>query len=112
MVDVRRGRGNDRVRFERGLLRYAVRRHPESAPTTAERLSKGMALVAAERLPEAERMLRRADRDLDFMTTAGKKLTEEEIEAFEAQQRKLRRMRAKLSRAIAAARRQQREASD
>ena len=92
---------------ERALIRYAASRYPDSVPTTAEALSKGLALVGADRLPDAERMLRSADRELDSMAREGEDLPEEEREAFAAEEKRLRAMRAKLSRAIAAARRQQ-----
>ena len=72
-------------------------------------LSKGVALVAADRLPDAKRMLRSADRELDFMAAERETLPEEEREAFEEEEKRLRAMRAKLSRAIAAAERQQKE---
>jgi hypothetical protein len=92
---------------ERALIRYAASRYPGSAPTTAEMLSKGLALVSADRLPDAERMLRTADRALDSMTNEGEALPEEEREAFAEEEKRLRAMRARLSRAIAAARQQQ-----
>jgi hypothetical protein len=97
---------------ERALVRYAARRYPESAPTTEEILSKGVALVSAARLSDAKKMLRSADRELDLMAARSEDLPEEEKEAFEARERRLRAMRAKLSRAIAAAERQRREEID
>jgi hypothetical protein len=97
----------EHVETERALIRYAASRYPESAPTTAERLGKGLALVSAKRLPDAKRMLRSADRELDSMAAERENLPEEEREAFEAEEKQLRAMRAKLSRAIAAAGRQQ-----
>jgi len=100
------------VATERALIRYAARRYPESAPPTEEMLSKGVALVSAGRLPDAERMLRSADRELDLMAEEREDLPEKEREAFEEQERRLRAMRAKLSRAIAAAGRQRRKALD
>jgi hypothetical protein len=93
---------------ERALIRYAASRYPDSVPTTAEMLSKGLALVAADRLSDAERMLRSADRELDSMAREGEDRPEEEREAFAEEEKQLRAMRAKLSRAIAAAQRQQR----
>jgi hypothetical protein len=102
-----------RVGIERTLLRYAATRYPESAaPTTAEKLGKGLALVSADRLPDAERMLQKADRDLDARAGEGATLDEDEREAFEEEEKRLRAMRAELSRAVAAARRQQRNGSD
>jgi hypothetical protein len=97
---------------ERALVRYAARRYPESAPTTEEMLSKGMALVSASRLADAKKMLRNADRELDLMAAGSKDLSAEEKEAFEERERRLRAMRARLSRAIAAAERQRREDLD
>ncbi len=52
---------------EQALVRYAASRYPGSAPTTEEMLSKGLALVAADRLPDAKRMLRNADREIEVM---------------------------------------------
>lgn len=88
---------------ERALVRYAASRYPESAPTAEEMLGKGLALVAADRLAEAKRMLRRADRKIDFMSSDADSLSEEERDALEADEKRLRAMRAKLSRTIAAA---------
>jgi hypothetical protein len=102
----------EHLAIERALARYVASRYPESTPTTEEVLSKGLALVAADRLPDAEKMLRTADRELDLMAAERETLPEEEREAFEAEEKRLRAMRAKLSRAIAAARRQQQEAAD
>jgi hypothetical protein len=101
------------VGIERTLLRYAATRYPASAaPTTAERLSKGLALVSADRLPDAEQMLQKADRELQARAEEGATLDEEEREAFEDEEKRLRAMRVELSGAIAAARRQQRNGSD
>jgi hypothetical protein len=97
---------------ERGLVRFAARRYPESAPTTEERLSKGVALVSAGRLPDAKKMLRSADRELDFMAEEREDLSEKEREAFDEKEKRLRAMRAKLFRTIAAAERQQRKELD
>jgi hypothetical protein len=97
---------------EQALLRHTARAYPESAPTTAERIRKGMALVSVDRLDDAEKMLRRVDRDLDFMGSEHATLPEEEKAQFEAEEKRLRRARAKLSRAIAAARREQRKRPD
>lgn len=97
---------------EQALLRYASRAYPESVPTTAERIGKGVALVSADRLADAERMLRHADRDLDFMAGERETLPDEEKAPLEAEEKRLRAMRAKLSRAIAAARREQGKPSD
>jgi hypothetical protein len=102
----------EHVATERTLIRYAASHYPESTPTTAERLSKGLALVSADRLPDAERMLRNADRELDSMAEERETLPEEEREEFEEEEKRLRAMRVELSRAIAAARRQQQEAVD
>jgi hypothetical protein len=104
--------GAEHLATERALVRYAASAYPESVPTTAERISKGMALVSADRLPDAERMLRHADRELDFMAAERETLPEEERAPFEAEEERLRAMRAKLSRAIAAARRQPVKPSD
>jgi hypothetical protein len=102
----------EQLATERALIRYAARRYPESTPTTAEMLSKGLALVAADRLPDAEKMLRDADRELDFMTAKGETLPEEEKAAFQENERQLRATRGRLSRAIAAARRQRQAEAD
>ena len=95
---------------ERALVRYAARRYPGSAPTTEEMLSKGLALVAVDRLPDAKRMLRNADRQIDLMSARAPNAPEEEREALAEEETRLRAMRAKLSRAIAEAERQ--DASD
>jgi hypothetical protein len=100
------------VATERALVRYAARRYPESAPTTEEMLSKGVALVSAARLSDAKKMLRCADRELDLMAAGSEDLPEDEKEAFEESERRLRAMRARLSRAIAAAEREQRKERD
>jgi len=101
------------VGIERTLIRYAATRHPEAAaPATAEKLSKGLALLAADRLPDAERMLRNADRELQARAREAATLDEEERGAFEAEEKRLQAMRAELSRAIAAAQRQQQRAAD
>ena len=97
---------------ERTLLRYAASRYPTSAPTTEEKLSKGLALVAADRLPDAERMLKDADREIAAMMATRETLSEDEREALDEEKKRLRAMRVKLSRAIADARRQQKEAAD
>ena len=97
---------------ERALVRFAARRYPESAPTTEERLSKGAALVSAGRLPDAKRMLRSADRELDLMAEEREELHEKEREAFDEKEKRLRAMRAKLSRAIIAAEREERKERD
>ena len=102
----------EHLEAERGLLRHAARAYPESVPTTAEWIGKGMALVSAERLADAERMLRHADRNLDFMEGERVTLPEAEKIVHEAEEKRLRRMRAKLSRAIADARREQEKPSD
>ncbi len=91
---------------ERALIRDAARRYPESTPTTEEMLSRGLALVSAGRLPDAERMLRSADREIDFMSAEVETSPQEERESLEEKERRLRAMRAKLSRAIAAAEKQ------
>lgn len=88
---------------ELALVRYAASRYPESAPSTEEMLGKGMALVSAGRLGEAKKMLRRADRKIDFMSTEADILPQDEREALQAEEKRLRAMRAKLSRAIAVA---------
>jgi hypothetical protein len=92
---------------ERALVRYAASRYPESTPTTEEMLGKGLALVSAGRLSDAERLLRSADRKIDFMPAKIETSPQEEREALEEEEKRLRAMRAKLSRAIAAAQRQQ-----
>ena len=92
---------------EQALIRYAASRYPESAPTTEERLSKGLALVSAGRLPDAKRMLRNADREIDVMSAKAPNAPEEEREALDEEEKRLRAMRAKLSRAIADAQRQE-----
>jgi hypothetical protein len=93
----------EQLATERALVRYAASRYPESAPTTEEMLGKGLALVSAGRLPEAERLLRSADREIDFMSAKIETSSQEEREALEAKEKRLRAMRVKLSRAIAAA---------
>jgi hypothetical protein len=85
------------------LVRYSASRYPESAPTTEEMLGKGLALVLAGRLTDAEKMLRRADRKIDFMSSDADSLPEDEREALEVEEKQLRAMRAKLSRALATA---------
>jgi hypothetical protein len=69
-------------------------------------LSRGLALVSVGRLPDAERMLRRADREIDFMWAEVETSPQEERESLEEEERQLRAMRAKLSKAIAAAEKQ------
>ena len=96
----------EQLATEQALIRYAASRYPESAPTPEEMLSKGLALVSAERLAEAERMLRSADREIDRMAAEDESVPEEEREASEEKEKQLQAMRAKLSRAIADARRQ------
>jgi hypothetical protein len=92
---------------ERALLRYAATRYPESTtPTTEELLGKGLALVSADRLSEAKRMLRKADRQIDRMTSDDEDWSQEEKAALEEREKRLRAMRAKLSRAIADAEQQ------
>jgi hypothetical protein len=93
---------------ERALIRYAASRYPESTPTTEERLNKGLALVSVERLPDARRMLREADREIDVMTAKALNAPPEEREALEELEKRLRAIRAKLSRAIADAERKTR----
>lgn len=100
------------VATERTLVRYAASRYPELTPTTAEELSRGMALVAADRLPDAERMLKHADREIAAMMAKRETLSEDEKKALDEKEKQLQPMRAKLSRAIADARRQQKEAAD
>jgi hypothetical protein len=97
---------------ERTLVRYAVSRYPEFTPTTEEKLSRGMALVAADRLPDAERMLKHADREIGAMLAKRETLNEDEKKALDEREKQLQAMRVKLSRAIADARRQQKEAAD
>jgi len=92
---------------ERALVRYAASRYPESTPGTEEMLGKGLALVSAGRISDAKRMLRSADREIDFMSAKIETSPQEEREALEEQEKRLRAMRAKLSRAIAAAPQQQ-----
>ncbi len=104
--------GAERLETERALLRYTARAYPESASTTAERIRKGMALVSADRLADAERVLRSVDRDLDFMEPKRATLPAEEKARLEVEEKRLRASRAKLSRAIAAARREQEKRSD
>jgi hypothetical protein len=91
---------------ERALIRDAARRYPESAYTTDEMLSRGMALVAVGRLPEAKQMLRRVDREIDFMWAEIETSAGDERESLESEERRLKAMRAKLSKAIAAAEKQ------
>lgn len=91
---------------ERALVRYAASRYPDTTPTTEEMLSRGLTFVSAGRLSDAERMLRSADREIDFMSADVETLPQEEREALEEEEKRLRAMRAKLSRAIAAAQRQ------
>ncbi len=91
---------------EQALVRYAASRYPGSVPTTEEMLSKGLALVAAGRLPDAERILRDADREIDVMVAKAPNAPQEEREALDEEETRLRAMRAKLSRAIAEAQRQ------
>ena len=91
---------------ERALIRDAARRYPESAYTTDEMLSRGMALVAVGRIPEAKRMLRGVDREIDFMWAEIETSRSQEKESLEAEERRLKAMRAKLSKAIAAAEKQ------
>jgi hypothetical protein len=86
---------------ERALIRYAASRYPESMPTTEELLSKGLALVSVDRLPDAKRMLRTADREIHVMTAKALNAPEEDRVALEEREKRLRAMRAKLSRAIA-----------
>lgn len=95
---------------EQALVRYAASRYPGSAPTTEEMLSKGLALVSADRLPDAKRMLRNADREIDRMSAKALSAPQEERESLEEEEKRLRAMRAKLSRAIADA--QQQDAPD
>jgi hypothetical protein len=104
--------GAERLATERTLLRYATSRYPGSAPTTAERLSKGLALVAADRLPDAERMLKNADREIATMVAKRESLSAEEREALDEGEEQLRAMRAKLSRAIAEAQRKKKEEAE
>jgi hypothetical protein len=94
---------NEYLPTEQALIRYAASRYPESAPTTEELLSKGLVLVAAGRVSDAERMLRNADRQIDLLSVEGDASSEDEKEALEAETKRLRAMRARLSRAIAAA---------
>jgi hypothetical protein len=96
----------EQLATEQALIRYAASRYPESAPTVEEMLSKGLALVSAERLSDAERMLRSADREIERMAAEEEDAPEEEREASEEREKRLQAMRAKLSRAIADARRQ------
>jgi hypothetical protein len=93
---------------EQALIRYAASRYPESAPTTEELLGKGLALVSVDRLPDARRMLRKADREIDVMTAKALNADPEEREALDEAEKRLRAMRAKLSRAIADAERKPR----
>jgi hypothetical protein len=104
--------GVEQVSMERALIRYAAQRHPGSAPGTEEMLDKGLALVSVGRLEDARRMLRKADRELDFMTEDHESLPDEERKQLETEERRLRALRAKLSRAIRAAPRQREQASD
>ena len=104
--------GAEQLGTEQALLRYTARAYPESASTTAERIRKGMALVSADRLDDAEKMLRSVDRDIDFMEPQRAMLPDEEKARLAAEEKKLRRARAKLSRAIATARREQENRSD
>lgn len=97
---------------ERTLVRYAASRYPEFTPTTEEKLSRGMALVAADRLPDAERMLKQADREIGAMLAKRETLNEDEKKALDEREKQLQAMRVKLSRAIADARRRQKEAAD
>jgi len=71
-----------------------------------------MALVAADRLPDAERMLKKADREIAAMMAKRETLNEDERKALDEKEKQLQAMRAKLSRAIADARRRQKEAAD
>lgn len=100
------------VSTERALIRYAAQRHPGSAPGIEEMLDKGIALVSVDRLDDAKRMLRKADRELDFMKESQESLPDDERQAMEAEERRLRALRARLSRAIRAAPRQREKASD
>jgi hypothetical protein len=88
---------------EQALTRDAARRYPESTHTTEEMLSRGMALVSVGRIPEAKRMLRSVDREIDFMWAEIETSPQDEKESLEAEERQLKAMRAKLSKAIVAA---------
>jgi hypothetical protein len=102
----------EQVSTERALIRYAAQRHPASAPTTEEMLGKGMALVSADRLSDAERMLRNADRALDFMAGERERRPEQERQVLDEEEKRLRALRAQLARAIVAARRQRQQTAD
>jgi hypothetical protein len=90
----------ERLATERALIRYAAPRYPKSTPTVEELLGKGLALVSAGRLRDAKGMLRKADREIHWLSTEGETSSEEEREALEERVKKLKATRAKLSRAI------------
>jgi hypothetical protein len=87
---------------ERDLLRWLEQRYPPGHLPVEVRFGRGRALAAAGRLDEARAMLRFGDDALDAREHLHRprEATAEESEAFEAEGRRLRGLRANLSEAI------------
>jgi hypothetical protein len=92
--------GEATLETERTLVRFAAQRHADAALDAAERLRRGLALVAAERLDEARADLRAGDLALEALGYQRERARAEEHEALELRERELRALRARLHHAL------------
>jgi hypothetical protein len=90
-----------------------AQRFPEDRPDPVTAALRGIALVEAGRLEDAERILRTAERQLDLWgeeLANAARLSDEELASLQEQEQLLRAARVKLGRALEKARRE--EAAD
>ncbi len=96
--------GEDRLEFERGLVRYTAQRYPSAWPTLEERLRGGLALVQVGRLDDAERVLKLGDTRVAELKDEIDATFDEEKTALQARYDEARKLRLELMRSLKTAR--------
>ncbi|MBW2242191.1 MAG: hypothetical protein JRH01_09410 [Deltaproteobacteria bacterium] len=104
-----------RVEFldlERGLLRYYAQRYPAAWPTLEERLRGGLALLEADRLEDAKRVLKHADGNVTQLSDHTETVFGDEREAAEQRLVIVKALHVKLRRAVRKAEREAAKQAD
>lgn len=92
--------------LERGLLRYSAQRYPAAHPTLEERLRGGLALLEADRLEDAKRVLKYADANVTELSDQTETVFGDEREAAEERLVIVKALHVKLRRAVRKAERE------
>ena len=92
--------------LERGLLRYSAQRYPAARPTLEQRLRGGLALLEADRLEDAKRVLKHADANVTELSDHTETVFGDEREAAEERLVIVKALHVKLRRAVRKAERE------